>query len=114
MEDKGIFCLVLVFSTHFGTTLGEIFTTSRNENTEVTQYISRLIRDASEKSQDRVSDVVVISLSSRNENVFDDIVKEISSENALIVPSNEKPVNDQRIRAASFIIIISDTMDAVS
>lgn len=45
--------------------------------------------------------------------VFGEIVSGVPRENALIIPSNLNAVQDQKIRVASFIVIVSSVIDIV-
>lgn len=115
MEVRKAFSLFLLLLIHCNQISGEIFISSDNENSDVAQFISRLIRDASEKNQNVVNDVVVIRFMFDGESeVYGDIVKEIAGENALIFPSNGQGARNQRIRVATHMIIICDVIDFVS
>jgi hypothetical protein len=107
MEVKQVLLLFLVVTSTFG----EIF--GKTQNSEVSRYIGRLIRDLNAKEPLQIHDVVLINLGKENRALNERIVRMIPDTNALMMPKAGIVIKDQRIRVASFVIIIVDVLDEV-
>lgn len=82
---------------------------------EIAGFISRLIRDYNVKYPNQIHDVAVLKIENEEESdVFGEIVSKMPRENAVLIPSNGNALRDQKIRAAKFVIVISDINDFVS
>lgn len=115
MEAKTIVILILTIFTNFGKVLGEIhLKNDTNGDQHVAKFIGELVRDANSKDSTRVHDVAFLrSEDKASDDLFEAVLMEIPIENGLILPATNQYVKNQRIRVASFIIIISDTPEPV-
>lgn len=81
----------------------------------VGKFIGEIVRDAIAKDPSRVHDVAFLSVEGQaNNDVFNEVIAEIPEETVRLIPDRMKPLSNQRIRVASFIIIISDLIADVS
>lgn len=86
---------------------------SSDEN--VAKFIGEIVRDAIAKDPSRVHDVAFLSVEGQsNDDIFNEVIAEIPEKAVRLIPNQMKPFNNQRIRVASFIIIISDRIANVS
>lgn len=84
------------------------------EDSKVVQrFIRNLVNSEADENSERIRDVAILRCEIEGENLFDEVVGEIEGENVLITPQCRRIIS-QRIRAASFIIILSDITDSVS
>lgn len=114
---KIICILFLLTSFYFHKIFGRIFVkeVGNNDPNEVTKYISGLIRDGNEKRPTEIHDVAVLKFLSQNRSdLYDAILKNIPHSNAVITPKNGRIIKIQKLRAASYIIIVSDFIGYVS
>lgn len=83
----------------------------------IPQYISALIREATEKDPSRNHDVALISMEIRTKSeLLFDIAKQIAKENPrnpVLIHELQRPIDHHSIHAASFIVILSDASDPV-
>ena len=90
-----------------------LFATSFCCGSEIPGYIDGLIQDLKVQEPSQVHDVVLISLGTANKELTEQIAKVISLENVVLIPPTETVVKNQRIRAASVMIIVLDVTDKV-
>lgn len=81
---------------------------------EIPRYIERLIDDFNEKEPLQVSDVVLIDLGIQSDILSGLIAEAIPKKNALTIPVTEIFSENQRIRQASFLIVVTDIIDEAS
>lgn len=83
--------------------------TFAHENETVTRFIKNLVNDEKAKDTSRIHDVAVLRWEQGPRSLlFDEVVGEIQENNVLLMPRSLSLVVNQRLRAASFIVIISD------
>lgn len=81
----------------------------------VAKFIGQIYRYESDKYSSKVHDLALIQLDGVvKSEIFGEIASETANENALIMPDRDKHVDEQRIRAASLTVIVSDGSDSVS
>lgn len=81
----------------------------------ISPFIGDLLRDGKAKDSSGVYDVAILRWERENQNfLYDEVVDELRKENVLIMPQSSDAFVHQRIRAASFVVIISDVTDSVS
>ena len=90
-----------------------LFATSFCCGKEIPDFIGRLIKDLKVKEPLQVHDVVLIKLGTGNKELTDEIAGVIALDNVVLKPLPETRVTDQRIRAASVIIVVTDYLDEV-
>lgn len=82
----------------------------------IPKYINALIAQANEKDHLRTHDVAIIRLENEGKSqMFDDIVSEIlkNSPSNPVLTNERAEIKKHRAHTASFIIIVSDSNDAV-
>lgn len=106
-----IFCLI--YEVQCGIERLEV-----NRDLVIPQYISTLIRSATDQDSSRNHDVVIIRLEKNASNdVFRDIVTEIlkvNVYNSVYAQEGSEQIQAFRVHTASFIIIVSDIFEKVS
>lgn len=113
MNGFKIFLLIFLF-IKVSSAIENFFSRS-DENENVTRFIGDLVRDGKMKDSSRVHDIAILRWESEGKSsLFDEIVQKVQFENILILPSSAHTFKHQRIRHASFVIIMSDVTDAVS
>lgn len=90
-----------------------LFATSFCFGNEIPGYIGRLIENLKLKETSKVHDVVLISFGTENKELTEKIAEVISMRNVLMTPPTGIIVKDQRIRAASVLIVVSSVIDEV-
>ena len=80
---------------------------------EIPEYIGRLLKDLKIKEPSQVHDVVLINLGTRNIELTEKIAEVILKENVVLMPPPQTVMTNQRIRAASVLIIMLDDVDKV-
>ena len=90
-----------------------LFATSFCCGSEIPGYIDGLIKDLKVQEPSQVHDVVIICLRKILKELTEKIVTEVSLENSVMMPPTKIVVNNQRILAASVVIIVSDVVDKV-
>lgn len=81
----------------------------------VTSFIRRLIREEKSKDLHSVCDVAILRFERDvGGDLFDEIATKISPGNTVIMPESDSTVVGNKIRVASFVIIVSDVTDYVS
>ena len=80
---------------------------------EIPEYIGRLLKDLKIKEPSQVHDVVLINLGTRNIELTEKIAEVILKENVVQMPPPQTVVTNQRIRAASVLIIILANVNEV-
>lgn len=84
------------------------------KETFVGSFVGNLIRDGTKKDLSKIHDVGILRWDRVENHLFDEIVDNVRGENVLLMPRSSFSVVTQRIRAASFIVIISDVTSSVS
>lgn len=91
----------------------ELLSVEDNES-KITVYICDLIKDFNKKDLNN-HDVAILNLKNEISGHFvSNLIKKISMESPVILPSLNKRLDDTRLRPASFVVVIADFYDAVS
>ena len=80
---------------------------------EIPDFLGRLIKDLKVNKPSQVHDVVLVSLEAENKELIEQIAEVISKENVVLMPPTGVVTNNQRIRSASVLIIVSSIIDEV-
>ena len=80
---------------------------------KIGEFIRDLIKDFNKKDSN-IHDVAIIDLESESsEIILNQIIMEIPEENPVIIPRVGTRLDDTRLRAASFVIILADSFNTV-
>ena len=91
-----------------------LFATSFCCGNEIADFVGELIQDLKVKEPSQVHDVVLLRLVNGNKEMTEKIAEVILLTNVVMMPSTAVVVQNQRIRAASVLIIVSDDLDKVN
>ena len=90
-----------------------LFATSFCCGSEIADFVGALIQDLKVKEPSQVHDVVLLRLETGNRETTEKIAEVILMTNVVMMPPTGVVVQNQRIRAASVLIIVSDDLDKV-
>ena len=90
-----------------------LFGTIYCSGSEIPGYVTRLIRNIKENELFQVHDVVILTLGTENKELTKTIATSVAVNNVLLMPQTGLVLENQRIRAASVLIIVSDIVEEV-